>query len=206
MKNILLILSSPRGEQSYSNQVARRFVDNLKARHPEASVVIRNVAETPLPHVGAAFVNGLNLPAERRNADEAQAIGLSDKLVDELLAADTIVLAAPMYNLGLPSTLKAWLDHVVRAGRTFSYSENGPVGLAKNKKAVLVVARGGIYSEGPGKQLDFQETYLRGVLGLIGIANVHVIRVEGVALGQDAVKGAMDSADRQSEEAVREIA
>src|SRR3989442_5420686 len=167
MKNILFVSSSPSGWNSYSHQFASHIVDDLKARHPGAKVVVRDVAKEPLPHVGEAFGTGRVLPLEKRSPAEAKALALSDALVDELAAADEVVLAVPMYTFGLPSSLKAWIDHIVRPGRTFSYSEKGPEGLLKGKKAVVVVARGGVYSEGPAKQLHFQESYLRTVLGLI---------------------------------------
>jgi FMN-dependent NADH-azoreductase len=131
---------------------------------------------------------------------------LSDTLVDELVAADIVVLAVPMHNFGLPAALKSWIDHIVRAGRTFSYSAAGPAGLLNDKKAILVVSRGGIYSEGPMKAFDFQETYLRSVLGFIGVTDVQAVRVEGVAMGADALTNAMSSASAQAEEAVRSIA
>jgi FMN-dependent NADH-azoreductase len=206
VKNILFVLSSPRGWKSYSHQFASHIVDDLKARHPSAKVVVRDVAREPLPHVDEAFVTGRVLPSEKRSPAEAKALALSDALVDELAAADVVVLAVPMYNFGLPSSLKAWIDHIMRPGRAFSYSEKGPEGLFKGKKAVVVVARGGVYSEGAAQQLDFQESYLRAVLGLIGITNVHVVRVEGVAMGEEALKNAMASAKAQSEEVVREFA
>jgi FMN-dependent NADH-azoreductase len=204
--NILLVLSSPRGWKSHSHQFASHIVDDLKARHPGARVVVRDVAKEPLPHVGEAFGTGRVLPVEKRSPAEAKALALSDALVDELAAADVIVLAVPMYNFGVPSSLKAWIDHVVRPGRTFSYSEKGPEGLLKDKKAVVVVARGGVYSEGPAQQLDFQESYLRTVLGFIGITNVHVVRVEGVAMGEEPLRNAMAAAKAQSEQVVHEFA
>jgi FMN-dependent NADH-azoreductase len=111
-----------------------------------------------------------------------------------------------MHNFGLPAALKSWIDHVVRAGRTFAYSASGPAGLLKDKKAILVVSRGGIYSEGPMKPFDFQETYLRSVLGFIGLTDVQAVRVEGVAMGADALSNAISSANAQAEEAVRAIA
>lgn len=206
MKNILFVLSSPRGGQSYTNRFAGRFVDDLKARHPGAKVVVRDVAGEPLPHVAEAFVEGRVLPPENRSAEQAAALTVSDALVDELAAADVVVLAVPMYNFGLPSSLKAWIDHIVRPGRTFSYTEKGPVGLLEGKQAVLVLARGGIYSAEPMKQLDFQESYLRAVLGFIGITDVRAVRVEGVGMGEDAVKNAVASAQAQSEEVAREFA
>ncbi|HEX4798436.1 MAG TPA: FMN-dependent NADH-azoreductase [Burkholderiales bacterium] len=206
MKNILFVASSSRGQQSYSYQFATHIVDDLKARHPGAKVVVRDLAKQPLPHVDEAFVNGRALPPEQRGPSEAKAFALSDVLLAELEAADVVVFAVPMYNFGVPSSLKAWIDHVVRPGRAFYYTEKGPQGLLNGKKAVVVVARGGIYSEGPAQQLDFQESYLRAVLGFIGITNVHVVRVEGVGMGEQALKNAMASAKAQTEEVVREFA
>jgi len=206
MKNILFVSSSPSGWNSYSHQFASHIVDDLKARHPGAKVVVRDVAKEPLPHVDAAFATGRALPPEKRSPAEAEALALSDILLAELEAADVLVLAVPMHNFGVPSTLKAWIDHVVRPGRAFSYSEKGPEGLLKGKKAVVVVARGGVYSEGPAQQFDFQEPYLRAVLGFIGITNVRVVRVEGMAMGEQALKNAMASAKAQSEKLVREFA
>jgi FMN-dependent NADH-azoreductase len=205
MKNILVVLSSPRGGQSYSHQFASHIVDDLKSRHPDAKVVVRDVAKEPLPHVDEAFVSGRVLTHEKRSPAEAASVGRADVLLDELVAADVLVLAVPMYNFGLPSSLKAWIDHIVLPGRAFSYSEKGPEGLLKGKKAVLVVARGGVY-DGAMQKLDFQESYLRSVLGFIGITNVHVVRVEGVAMGEAALKNAFASAKAQSEKIVREFA
>jgi FMN-dependent NADH-azoreductase len=111
-----------------------------------------------------------------------------------------------MYNFGLPSALKAWIDHVVRAGSTFRFGANGPEGLLRNKRAIVVVSRGGVYSDGPLKQLDFQESYMKSVLGFIGITDVEVVRVEGVAMGDQAVRTAMANARQQSAHALRELA
>jgi FMN-dependent NADH-azoreductase len=200
MKNILLVLSSPRGQQSYSHQFASHIVDDLKVRHPGATVVVRDLVKEPLPHVEETFVQGLFSPPEQRTPDQARAMARSDNLVDELVAADVVVMAVPMHNFGLPSTLKAWIDHIARAGRTFAYTaENGPEGLLKGKKVILVLARGGVYSDGPARGLDFQEPYLRSMLGFLGITDVHVVRVEGVAMGEDALKRAMASAREQAD-------
>ncbi len=206
MKKILLVLSSPRGTQSHSHQIAHRIIDDLKTKHVGAEVVIRDVSSEPLPYVGEAFVSGLFTPPEKRSPAQAEALAISDTLVDELLAADIVVLAVPMHNFGLPAALKSWIDHVVRAGRTFSYSAAGPAGLLTGKKAILVVSRGGVYSQGPMKAFDFQESYLRSVLGFIGVTDVQVVRVEGVAMGPDALTNAISSANLQAEEVVRAIA
>jgi len=133
-------------------------------------------------------------------------VALSDLLIAELSAADVLVLAVPMYNFGLPSTLKAWIDHVVRAGRTFGYSPNGVEGLVKGKKAILVLARGGVYSEGPYKPFDFQEPYLRAVLGFIGITDVEVVDVAGVAVSAIGPEKALASAVAQSKQVLAQLA
>jgi FMN-dependent NADH-azoreductase len=206
MKNILLVLSSPRGRQSYSHQFAGDIVDDLKLRHPAATVVVRDLATEPLPHVGEAFVGGLFSRPEQRTPDQATAMARSDRLIDELFATDVVVIAAPMHNFGPPSTLKAWFDHIVRAGRTFAYTDKGPEGLLKGKKAIVVLARGGVYSHGPAKARDFQEPYVRSMLDFIGITDVHVVRVEGVAMGEDAVKRAMASAREQADTVARAFA
>jgi FMN-dependent NADH-azoreductase len=205
MKNILFVSSSPRGRESYSNRVARRIVDDLIVRHPDARVIVRDVARQPLPHIGAAFATGRVLPGEKRSALEQQALALSETLVDELLAADIVVVAVPMHNFGIPSSLKAWIDHIVRPGRTFSYSEKGAQGLVTGKKVVLVFARGGVYSDGPMQGFDFQEPYVRAVLGMIGATDVDVVRVEGVALGNETARQALRSAEAQADAIVRRI-
>lgn len=206
MRNVLFVMSSPRNMQSYSYRIAHGIVDELKSRHSAAKIVVRNLAKEPVPHVGVAFVDGLYLEPGMRNATEAKALAISDALIDELKAADVLVLAVPMHNFGLPSVLKAWIDQIVRAGHTFFYSEKGAEGLLKGKKAILVLSRGGVYSEEPMKQLDFQEPYLRAILAFVGITDVHVVRIEGLAMGANAIKNAIESAKTQSEEVVREIA
>jgi FMN-dependent NADH-azoreductase len=200
MKNFLLIQSSPRGTASLSQKVSRSVVDDLQARHPQAKVVIRDLAQNPPPHVGLDFITGGYAPPEKRTPDQAKAIAVSDALIDEVLAADVIVIAAPMHNFGLPSTLKAWIDHIARAGRTFNYGANGPEGLVKGKRAILVLARGGVYSNGPAKAFDFQEPYLRTVLGFIGITDVSVVHVEGVANGAIGPEKALAAATAQSKQ------
>lgn len=200
MSNILFVTSSPRGEQSHSSRVASKLVDRLVGADPQAVVTRRDLHSDPLPHIGEAFAIGSRKPAEARTADEAEVVAVSDAAVDELLAADTIVIATGMINFGITSTLKAWVDNVLRAGRTFRYTDAGPEGLAKGKKAYLVIASGGVYSEGPAASFDHAEPYLRTVLGFIGITDVETIRIEGVALGPDVEQKAVATAlDRTGE-------
>jgi FMN-dependent NADH-azoreductase len=205
MKSILLILGSPRDRASYSHQIGRRIVDDLKSRYPSAKVVVRNLAKEALPDVGEGFVTGRVLSKDKRSAAETAALALSDVLVGELMAADVLVLATPMHNFGISASVKSWIDHIVRPGVTFSYSDKGPLGLVQGKKVILVLARGGIYAEGPMKGYDFQEPYLRAVLGFIGMTDVEVIRIEGVAMGDDAVRSAVTSAKAQADGVVRAI-
>src|SRR6266705_3182238 len=148
MINILYVTSSPRGSASYSNRVAGRILQELKQAHPGATITVRDVAREPLPHIDEDFVDAIGSPAGPRTVQQQAIVSQSDALIDELMAADIFVIAAPMYNFGIPSTLKAWIDYVARAGRTFRYSEKGPEGLVKGKKAILIHSRGGIYSSG----------------------------------------------------------
>jgi FMN-dependent NADH-azoreductase len=206
MKNILLVQSGPRGIESLSQQVAHSIVKDLQVRYPEAKVVVRDLAENPPPHVGRDFVSGIHLQPDQLTREQSTAVALSDSLIAELSAADALVLAVPMYNFGPPSTLKAWIDHVVRAGRTFSHSANGVEGLVKGKKAILVLARGGVYSEGPYKPFDFQEPYLRAILGFIGITDVEVVDVAGVAVSAIGPEKALASAVTQSKQVLAQLA
>jgi len=200
MKNILLIQSSPRGGESFSHQVAQSVVNDLKARHPEAKIVLRDLAANPPPHVGLPFITGMYAPPEHRTPEQAEAIALSDALIDEFFAADTIVIGVPMHNFTLPSTLKAWIDHVARAGRTFNFGANGPEGLLKGKRVILVLARGGVYSSGPTKPLDYQEPYLRAVLGFLGITDVSAVHIEGAANRAIGPEKAIAAATAQSKQ------
>lgn len=195
MSNILLVLSSPRGEASYSTQVARSLVEQLQAKDPGTAVTVRDLAAEPLPHIGTHFVSGLGATEANRNVGQKVVMTCSDALIDEVFAADTIVIASPMINFGPSSTLKSWIDHIARAGKTFRYTAEGaPEGLVKGKKAYIVESRGGVYSQSPMKAIDFQEPYLRHMLGFMGITDVEVIEIEGVAFGPDAAKKAVDGA------------
>lgn len=205
MKNILLIESSPRGGDSYSHQAARSIVNELQNRNPGSKVVERSLAQNPPPHVGLAFIAGQYAAPEQRTPDQATALAFSDALIDEVFAADTIVIAVPMHNFGAPSTLKAWIDHIVRAGRTFSYGANGPEGLLKGRHAIVVLASGGVYSKEPMKPFDFTEPYLRTVLGFIGITDVDVVRVEGVAHGAIGPEKALAAASAQSKQILAQL-
>ena len=192
--NILHVTSSPRGSASYSNRVAANVLDEITARNPGATVTVRDLVREPLPHIGDDFVAATRSPNGPQTEAQRALLARSDELVDELFAADLIVIAAPMINFTIPSNLKAWIDYVARAGRTFRYSEKGPEGLVKGKQVIIVAARGGVYSNGPGSALDFQVPYLKSVLGFIGLTDVEVLEVEGTAYGPDVAEKAVEVA------------
>ena len=153
---------------------------------------MRDLAREPLPHIDDDFVAATRSPNGPQTERQRALLAQSDALVDELFAADVIVIAAPMINFTIPSTLKSWIDHVARAGRTFSYSEKGPQGLVTGKQVILVAARGGVYAA--GNTLDFQLPYLKSVLGFLGMTDVTVVEVEGTAFGPEAAEKAVAAA------------
>ncbi|MYN43283.1 FMN-dependent NADH-azoreductase [Duganella sp. FT109W] len=191
MANILHIDSSVRSTGSLTRQLGGEYIAKLKAANPAATVVTRDIVSQPLPHLTEQLIGAYFTPAEQRNAEQAHAIKTSDALVDELLAADTIVIGAPMYNFSITSGLKAWIDHIARVGRTFQYGANGPQGLVTGKKVVVFVASGGVYSEGPAAAYDHVTTYLRSTLGFLGMTDVTFVVAEGVSMGEEAVTNAI---------------
>ena len=196
MSHILLITSSPRVE-SYSTKVARWLAEKLASRSPDSTVVVRDLTREPLPHIDDRFVVARALAPNNLTTLQRAALTVSDTLLKELFAADTIIIAAGMINFGIPSNLKAYIDYIVRPGVTFKYSEKGPEGLIKGKKLYLVLARGGVYTQGPMQQLNFQDPYLRTTLGFIGLSDIEVFTVEGVAFGPEAAERAVRAALEQ---------
>ncbi len=190
--NILVVSSSANGDASVSGGLAARFADAVRAADPAARVVLRDVGANPLPHLTAQTVAAIKGVPE--TAAELEARALSDALIGELQQADVVLIAAPMYNFGISSTLKAWFDHVLRAGLTFRYTENGPEGLLADKQAVVIESRGGAYSEGAAAQLDAQEPHLRVMLGFMGITDVAFVRAEGLAFGPEAAEASIEAA------------
>ena len=183
MSNVLLIHSSVFGEKSQSLGLARDFLK----RYPHRSLVERALSPQTMPHLDGETFAAMVTPATELDGRQQAAVALSDELIAELEAANTIVLAVPMYNFSIPSTLKAWIDHVARRGRTFRYSEKGPEGLLQGKKVFVLAARGGIYSNGaPAAAFDFQEPYLRAVLGFLGLTDVTFVHLEGLSMGPEA--------------------
>jgi len=173
---ILHVDSSINGASSASRTISRSIVDRLKVLNPSAEVVRRDLGAQPLPHL---TLNAL--------ADHS--------VVDEFLAADIVVIGAPMYNFGIASQLKAWIDRLAVAGKTFTYSEKGPEGLAGGKKLIVASSRGGLFGPtSPSAPLDHQEPYLRALFGFLGITDITFVRAEGLALGVEARQRAIESA------------
>jgi len=197
MKRILFIHTSLFGDDSASLRIARSLVKRMLDDEPGSEFTRIDLAETALPHLDGAEFKSWTVPADERDARQAELAGRSDALIEQLLAHDTLVLAVPMYNLGIPSTLKAWIDRVARAGKTFRYTSNGPVGLVKNMQAYLVFARGGVYRNTP---LDTQTGYLKSILGLMGIGVAETIYAEGLNMGAEkrekSLAGAMEQVRR----------
>jgi len=186
MKTLLQIQASIFSDGGESSRLASQFVSRWQADNPGAEVIVRDLGREPIPHLTAErFQSFLAKPEERTPAQHGVA-GFSDNLIDELERAEVIVLGLPMYNFGVPSTLKAYFDHVARAGKTFKYTEKGPVGLLTGKKAIIFATRGGLCA---GTPLDTQTSYVRDFLRFLGISDVEFVYAEGLAMG-DAPKSA----------------
>ncbi|MFY9328842.1 MAG: FMN-dependent NADH-azoreductase [Georgfuchsia sp.] len=193
MLTLLYINSSARKASSVSRALSSEFVQGWKRANPTGKVIERDLTATPLPHLDDAFVEASYTPAEARTPKQVKVLELSDQLIDELLAADIVVMASPMYNFSVSSVLKAWIDHVLRPGRTFSYDDSGAIGLVSDRRVIVFTARGGFFSQGEGKSLDFQETYLRGMFGFVGISQVEFMHTEGLSYNQDAAAKAIEA-------------
>ncbi len=202
MSTVLVLTSSALGEASVSNQLVQGAVAQLRLQDPHLRVITRDLGGNPIPHLTVDSATALR-GAEPANDAQASAQALSDELIAELKAADTIVIGAPMYNFGIASTLKSWFDHVLRAGITFKYSESGPAGLLEAKRAIVIETRGGVYSEGPAQVMDSQEPHLRNLLSFIGITNVKFFRAEKLAFGPEARTQAINIARGQLAEVIQ---
>jgi FMN-dependent NADH-azoreductase len=199
--NILHIDASPQGGASISRQLTAAVVERLKQDNPSATVNHRDLIATPVSHLSGELLQVLR-PAPGSTPPSAPTLlaeaEQTEKLLSELLDADVVVIGAPMFNFSIPSQLKAWIDRVAQAGRTFRYTAEGPVGLAVGKKAIVVSTRGGFYAGTAYEAaMDHQEAYLRTVLNFLGITDVTYVRAEGVAVSAEKKEEAMISASRQ---------
>jgi FMN-dependent NADH-azoreductase len=192
MKTLLQLNTSLFSTDGQSSRLTEAFVATRRIIEPGLKVVVRDLAKDPVPHLTADGFQGFLAKPEARTPAQAKVAAYSDELIDELRRADTIVIGLPMYNFGLPSTLKAYFDHVGRAGVTFKYSEKGPVGLLTGKKAYVFATRGGLYA---GTKLDTQTAYVRDFLAFLGITDVEFIYAEGLAMGDASRQAALDKAN-----------
>lgn len=183
MTNVLIIDSAATGEASVTRRLTDELDAVLRGRGP-VRIVRRDVGTNPIPHLTAETTPAIR-GAEAETDAAREAVALSDELIAELRAADLVVIGAPMYNFGISSTLKAWFDHVLRAGITFRYSEAGPEGLLKGKKTIVIESRAGLYSSGPSAPMDSQEPHLRTLLSFMGLDDSTFVRVEKLAFGPE---------------------
>lgn len=191
MTTVLHIKSSSNLHSANTRNVGDALHSRFAAQG--AAITVRDLATSPVPHIDPAFLGALF-----SGKPDASELALSDTLLDEVIKSDVLLIEAPMYNFAIPSVLKAWIDHVARAGKAFRYTAEGPQGLLGGKKAILVLSSGGIYSEGPAQALDHQETYLRAIMNFFGITDIQTIRIEGVALGADKAEAALKTAKDQA--------
>jgi FMN-dependent NADH-azoreductase len=180
VNRILIVESSPRRAESASRSLTSKVRERLEAQYQDTKIVVRDLTEDSLPHLDQAAVTAMFTQGDGDSESRKRALRLSDLLTDELLSSDLVVIASPMWNFSIPSSLKAWIDHIVRPGRTFRYAGEGVEGLATGKRAILVLSSGGVFSDGPWKDWDSVEPYLRRILGFIGIQDIQIVRAEGM--------------------------
>ena len=196
MKHILQINSSLLGEASYSIKLSQSVVEKIQEKYPQSTLETLDLVATGIPHLQPAVLKTFFIPQDQLIEAQKESIRLSDELVKQLFAADIIVIGAPLINFTIHSSLKAWIDHITRAGITFGYSEHGPVGKVTGKKVYIAMSSGGVYSEGPGKANDFVAPYLKAFLGFLGMTDLTVFRAEGLkvpGIKENAMEKAIDS-------------
>ncbi len=180
MKHILHLKSSLLGKESYSIKLGHAIVEEIQGKYPGSTVEELNLVDINIPHLSPAVLRTFFIPGSQLTDEEKESIRFSDELVKQLFAADIIVIGAPLINFTIHSSLKAWIDHITRAGITFGYGENGPIGKVAGKKVYVAMSSGGVYSEGPGKANDFVAPYLKAFLGFLGMTDLTVFRAEGL--------------------------
>jgi len=201
-KTVLHIDSSIRGNDSDSRSLSSQFINQWRLARPADRIQERDIVTNALPHIDATLVSGLLTNEADRNDGMIEALSRVETLVNEFLEADVIVVGAPMYNFGIPSTLKAWIDHISQAGRTFRYTENGPEGMAKGKSVYIFSTRGGVYDNSP---MDHQVACLKTVFAFLGIEDIQVIQAEGLNLSPASRERSLASANSQIIELVSDL-
>lgn len=197
--HILQINSSARSEGSHSTGLANAVVERLRSGHTNATFKVRDLSRTPHPVLDEAALQALFTPAAQRTPEQAARVALDNELIAEIQAADVVVLGVPMYNFGVSTQLKNWIDAIVRARVTFQYTDKGAEGLLTNKKVYVVLTRGGLYRDTPN---DTQVPYLKAILSFLGMTDVQFVYAEGLAMGPQAEQEALASAHIQIEETV----
>ncbi|MBB6498805.1 FMN-dependent NADH-azoreductase [Pedobacter cryoconitis] len=196
MKHILHLKSSIQGKESYSIKLGHTIVKKIQDKYPGSTLEELNLVDIEIPHLNPAVLRTFFIPGDQLTEEEKESIRFSDEVVKQLLAADIIVIGAPLINFTIPTVLKAWIDHITRAGITFGYGENGPIGKVTGKKVYVAMSSGGVYSEGPGKANDFVAPYLKAFLGFLGMTDLTVFRAEGLkvpGVKEHAMEKAIDS-------------
>ena len=201
MSKVLVITASPRGERSVSRSLTTHFAQLWAQQHPQDTDLLRDIGHHPVPHVTEPWVLGAFAPPEAQNAESKAAIAVSDQLVEEFLGADRYIFGVPMYNLNIPSTFKAYIDQIVRAGKTFAVGPNGYEGLVKGKKALFITSSGGSYLPGSAMaSYNFQEPYLRAIFGFMGVTDVTLVAADSMNMGEDAAKISREKAESKLKE------
>jgi FMN-dependent NADH-azoreductase len=201
MSKVLVITASPRGERSVSRSLSSFFAQLWAQHHGQDTVLLRDIGHHPVPHVTEPWVTGAFAPADAQTPESKTAIAVSDQLVEEFLSCDRFVVGVPMYNFNIPSTFKAYIDQIVRAGKTYAVGPNGYEGLVKGKKALFIVSSGGSYALGtPASAYNFQEPYLRAIFGFIGVTDVQFVTADSLNQGEDAAKVSREKAENRLKE------
>ena len=203
MTTILHLDSSAKSQGSVTRELTADAITSLKKQHPDAKVIYRDLTKNPLPHISPEYLGGIFAGGELANHETVK---LSDKLLEELFAADILVIGAPVYNFGVPSQLKSWIDYIARAGKTFNYTAEGPKGLITGKRAIVAIASGGVYSSGPMTSYDHVGSYLTQILGFLGITDVAIARAEKQAFGTEAASTEIAHAKQEIEKDTKRAA
>jgi FMN-dependent NADH-azoreductase len=197
MATVLVITCSPRGERSVSTALTTRFAQQWALHHPQDTIRLRDLGHHPVPHITESWIVGATAGPESQSAASRDAIEISDRLIDEFLASDRFVIGVPMYNFNVPSTFKAYIDQIVRAGKTFAGGPTGYEGLVKDRKALFITTSGGIFAPGaPVTPNHFQELWLRAIFAFIGVTQVRFVTAEGMNQGEDTAAKARAKAER----------
>jgi FMN-dependent NADH-azoreductase len=190
MKTLLQINSSVFGENGQSSQLNQLFVNEWLSHNPGSQVVKRDLTQDTIPHLDASRISALFTPVDQRTAEQQAIVDFSDQLIAEIQAADAVVIGVPMYNFSIPSQLKAYFDHLARAGVTFKYTDKGPVGLLQNKPVYIITTRGGIHKDQPS---DSQTGFVKTFLGFLGLTDVQFIYAEGLNMGDKKDASLLDA-------------